>query len=480
MHLCLSLLAVLLFGIPQGGTVSGKILDREGKPLAGAQIKYTNIGGYSNWSNEQHPSHPGMTNSGTGKVYKANTNKKGEFLIIRVDIGVYQVEITDASGALLYTAKAYVGDNADATWSNVLNVDLSAPKTGDMVTRNLNTVASQMNRLITDLHAALDGQDWSRATELLQQLLALDPNRWEFYQNLGTIQMNTGKYPEAAQNFKKGVELAEKALAATPDSPQLKTEISGMMMSEGEALNRQDKLDDAMALYGEAAKLAPQPAMAYYHACSAQMNRGTAAAAIEWCNQAIASDPSRPEFYQLLGNAQNAAGKAGDAVQTYEKGAQVAQQELATHPESEHAKNTLGQMLNAEGNLYATQSKYEQAIAAFAESAKVSAYAALPYFNLCATYYNMNRLPEAVDACEHAIASDPTLAEAYYIKAAALFGKGTSQDGTYRAPPETREVLNKYLELAPFGEHARLVREMLDKLDAPLETTHRPGKAVTK
>lgn len=472
MNLCL-LLALLLFGIPQGGTVSGKILDREGKPLAGALVTYTHAGQYTNAPDQR------ISNSGTGKVYKTKTNKKGEFLMIRVASGIYQVEVTDASGAFLYSAKAFVGDDGDATWSNVLNVDLSSPPI-DAVPRQQNTVVTKINRLITELHVALDGQDWPHANDLLQDLLALDPNRWEFYQNLGTIQNNTGKYQEAAETFKKGVELAEKLLAADSNSVPLKMQISGMMISEADALNRLDKLDDAMALYNKAAALAPQPAMAYFYACNAQNNRGTAAAAIDLCNKVIAADPSQWEFYQVLAGAQNASGKPQDAADTYEKGARVAREELSAKPDSPHAKNGLGQMLNAEGSLYAGQSKYDQAIAAFAESAKVSAYAALPYFNLCATYYNMNRLPEAVDACGRAIASDPTMFEAYYIKAAALFGKGGVDHGKYTAPPETRAALNKYLELAPFGQHAQLVREMLDKLDAPIDTRYKPGKPDKK
>src|SRR5215469_8069612 len=89
-------IALLALMIPQGGNVSGKILDREGKPLASAAITYTHIGTYSNSPDAQTGTGNGsLTNSGTGKVYKTKTNKKGEFQMIGLAIGVYKVEIRD-------------------------------------------------------------------------------------------------------------------------------------------------------------------------------------------------------------------------------------------------------------------------------------------------------------------------------------------------------------------------------------------------
>ena len=471
-------LAILTLLIPQGGTVSGKILDRQGKPLVNASIIYTHIGSYSNAPNTG----PGtLSDSGTGKVYKTKTNKNGEFQMIGVLSGIYRVEIRDSGGAFLYSGRAYVGDNADATWSNVLKIDLSSPQLGDITVREHNSKVSEINRLTTDLHTALDAQDWNRATDILKQLIALDPERWEYYQNLGTIQSNQSHHQDAAENFRKAVALAQKGLAANPDSVQAKTDLSGLMISEADALHRSGKIDEAMALYDQAAALAPQPAAAYYHACNAQSNRGTLTAAIELCKKAIAADPGQWESYQVLAAAESNSGKAEDAIQTYEKGIAVAKQEMAAHPDSVGAKTGLGQMLNAAGNFYAAHNQYDLAIAAFTESAKISAYAAMPWFNACATYFNMNRMQEAIQACNGAIASDPAMSEAYYLKAAALFGKGQVQNGKYSPPPpETRAALNKYLELAPFGSHAQLAREMLDKLDAPVEAALPAAKSTVK
>jgi tetratricopeptide (TPR) repeat protein len=474
MIICVLLLAVL--AIPQGGTVSGTVLDREGKPLVNGHVKYTHIGSFTNAPDTSAR----ISESGTGRVYQTKTNKKGEFAILGVSPGIYRVEITDASGAFLYSGKAYVGDDADASWSNVLKVDLSSPTAGDVVVREHNSIAAQVNRLIPDLHASLDAHNWPRAADLLHQLIALDPNKWEYYQNLGTVESAQQQYADAAESYQKGMVLEQKLLSEKPDSPQIKSDLSAMMISEADALLRLNKLDESMKLYEQAAGLSPQPAMAYFHACNAQSNRGSGAAAVELCSKAIAADPGQWEFYQTMASAQNASGKFEDALGTYQSGIQAAQRQVAAKPDSAIAKNGLGQMLNAEGNLYAQHSEYDKAIAAFNESAKVSAYAAMPLFNACATYYNMNRLTDAVAACDRAIAADPAMAEAYYIKASALFGRGTLNHGKYTAPEGTRETFNKYLELSPFGEHANYVREMLEKLDSTIDTTYKPSKTGKK
>jgi tetratricopeptide (TPR) repeat protein len=496
------LLAVLMLPAQRWTAhISGRILDREGKPLVNAQITYKQVGQYSDGGamktgdlNGPDPLAGRITDAGTSRVYKVKTDNKGEFDLIGVAFGVYAIEIFDSSGKRVYSTKRLVGDNTDSRISNTLNVDVSAAVPGPggvnlaadamnkeqlRLVRQENASADKLNRLIAELHSALLAQDWNQSAELLQQLLALDPNRWEFYQNLGAVQNNLGHYQEAVQAFQKGLAIAEKTLANAPDQKQARTDMSGMMIAEGDAYLRLDKLEPAVALYTQAAAMAPSPGMAWLRACNAQANRGAAAAAIDVCNRAIAADPDRWDSYQILGGIENTSGKSTDALATFERGVQAARKELAADPGSVRTRNGMGQMLNAEGDLYAKAKRYDEATAAFAESAKLSAYAALPYFNLCATYFNLNRLPDAVAACDQAIASDPSMADAYYIKACALFGKGSADEGR-ASVPETRAALNKYLEFAPFGRFAQDARHMLDKLDSADDAGAKTRKPASK
>ncbi len=477
-----SLAAALLFMIPQTSShpttaISGSVLDREGKPMANAVVVYSEFHGETT----------------TGRAYKLKTNRKGEFSGL-VASGYYNIEITAPDGTRVYTGTRSVGTdknlNPEPLKTNVLNVDLSAVRAnGEMVTstaagnisqadlnaiRKDNARVLRINQLLPELRVALDAQDWLKATGFLQQLIVLDPDRWEFYQNLGTIQANLTHYQDAIQTFTKGVEVAEKALVHTVAPVKAKADISNLLMGEGDAYNRLGQLDEALALYTKAAAIAPQPEVALYHACNAQSNNGRSAAAIDSCSQAIAIDPNQWEFYQLLAGAQNASGKQEDALQTYQKGIEVAKRIVEAKPDSAKAKTGMGQMLSSEGNLYVELKKYDEAIDIFNQAAEVAAYPAQPYFNWCATLYNIKHEQDAVAACDKAIASDPTLADAYYIKASILFGQGKLDQEKYAVPPGTREAMSKYLEYAPNGQHAQDVRAMLDKLDTQMEIADKP------
>jgi len=177
----------------------------------------------------------------------------------------------------------------------------------------------------------------------------------------------------------------------------------------------------------------------------------------------------------MLGSILASLDKPKDALDAYGKGIAEAQKALAAKPDNPQIKSGLGQMFNAEGNLLLQMKKYDDAIGAFMQGATVGTYPAMPYFNICTIYYNQKRNEEAVKACELAIQYDPTMADAYYVKGSILFGRGHLEHGTYVVPTGAVEALNKYLDLAPAGQHVRTVQEMLKQLNQKIETSSKPA-----
>ena len=485
MSYCLVLLALLLPMQRFLASVSGQILDREGNPMAGAEVVYTNVGTVDRMATR--------IIEGTGKVYKVKTDKSGKFSLIGVEYGVYQIEITAADGSHVYSGKKHVGDIADTDVEaqNVLNVDLSAAtdagpggttlaagkktKEQQELIRQENAHAAKINKLMVQYHTAVGLEDWLNAISLIKELIALDPNRWEFYQNLGTLESNQMHYPEAAESFARGVEVAQKTLKNASDSDRALTNIGDMLLAEADCYDHMEKVDEAVVLYEKAAAKYPHPFMAKYRACNALTNAGKYEDAIEKCNYASAEDPAQWGPYQVLGGIYSALNKPKDALESYKKGVAAAQKMLEAQPDS-RTKIGLGQMLNSEGHLLVQLKKYDEAIGIFSLAAESAAYPAMPYFNLCATYYNLKRSQEAVAACDHAISSDPTLADAYYIKGSILFGLGHLEHGKYAVPPGTTEALNKYLEYAPYGDHANTVHDMINQLGKNMGTVYQPAK----
>jgi superkiller protein 3 len=108
--------------------------------------------------------------------------------------------------------------------------------------------------------------------------------------------------------------------------------------------------------------------------------------------------------------------------------------------------------------------KYKEAASLFSQAAPLHNYPALAYFNLCATFYDMDKMSAATDACNRAIELDPKMADAYYVKASALYGKEAIKHKKYGSTPEVVTALEKYLELDPDGFYAANARTMLHEL----------------
>ena len=180
--------------------------------------------------------------------------------------------------------------------------------------------------------------------------------------------------------------------------------------------------------------------------------------------QLIADDPNttRWEFYKALGDSQRNEQHLQDAIQSYEKAVQLAMAVVSgTAPKDPHnpnpdpakAKEGAGQMLNAEGGIYVQMNNNDQAIAAFKRGAEIDPNPGMAYYNLCAMEFNSAKYDDAADACGKSVAADPSRADAWFFKGAALSkaGKGSA----------AADSLNKYLQLAPNGTHAAEAKQML-------------------
>ncbi|HEY6971978.1 MAG TPA: tetratricopeptide repeat protein [Candidatus Angelobacter sp.] len=472
------LLAALLMGIPEANIqVAGRVLDRAGHPVANARVVYTN--------------------EEMGKTYKFKTNKKGEFSGIGVVEGVYQITITGPDGSMLYKTRRRIAGPLTPEVkkdTNFLNADLSIISITDLpaagveanvspgedklseqqkeAIRTHNASVEKMNDLIRQLHAALDAQQWKEAKEILNQLIAAEPNRWEFYQNMGTLENNQSHYEEAAKNYEKAIALAQSGVTTGPQPD--KKDISLMMVYAGDAYNNTGNTEKAIDWYRQAAAISPEPATAYFNMCRAYRATGNTESALEACNKAISIDPKRWEFYQTLGVIQENAGQYQTAIETYDKGIQIARNLLASQPDMLSVKTALGQMLSMEGSSYLSLKKFDQAVDAFNRATEFENYPARDFFNICATFYNLDRMEAAAGACDKAITADPRMASAYFVKASALFKQSKLEHGKLTVPAGTKEALDKYLELDPTGGNAAVAREMLAKIGTTIDTTYKP------
>jgi tetratricopeptide (TPR) repeat protein len=364
-NLIFSVLAVLLaaiFATPvwsqNTAQVEGKVLNA-GKPVPNAQIT--------------------MTNGDNNRKYKVKADKNGAFMLIGVEFGRrYHIEVTGSNGEQLYAYdRPIMPPEGGGPTQVTIDVSQAAEGQGGQASQPKYTKeqvdemqkqkekAENTNVLIKQAIDDMNAKNWSAALPILQQLVASDPNNWQYQQALGNTKLSLEQYEQAADAYAKGIQSAEAITNVDPKNPL--------------------------------------------------------------------TDPVKK--------------KAG-----------------------------LAQMYTNEGNALLKLKKNNEAVAAFTKAASLDPNPATAYFNLCATQYNTGNVDGALDACDKAIAADPTKADAYFIKGSLLVGESKMENGKMVPPPGAAEALNKYLELQPQGPHAADVKQMLDAIGSKVETTYKKGK----
>jgi tetratricopeptide (TPR) repeat protein len=186
-----------------------------------------------------------------------------------------------------------------------------------------------------------------------------------------------------------------------------------------------------------------------------------------------AMEPDNWGYLAELGDVQNNLGQYQEAIGNYESGILVAGDVSGSDSKTADAdfarkKAAVSHMLNNEGNSYNKLHKTREALAAYNRAAALAADPSMAYFNLCVTQYNLKSVEGTIAACDKAISVNPGKAEPYYFKGSILvYANQPAVTGKITAPPPgAAEALNKYLELAPDGDHAAEIRQMLNYLAA--------------
>jgi tetratricopeptide (TPR) repeat protein len=204
--------------------------------------------------------------------------------------------------------------------------------------------------------------------------------------------------------------------------------------------------------------------------------------------------PNEPIIWAALGEAQLAAAdKARSAamaaktpvtdpaiLQKYADAAASYQKALDTNAASKKPDPGLAftSYLNL-GQALGRSGKTDEASAAYENAAKADpTKAGMAFYNEAAIDFNSNKLKEANEAADKAIAADPKRADAYYIKASALIPGATVDPATKKfiLPPGCLEAYQEYLELAPTGNHAQDVKELLANLGQPQKNSFKAKK----
>jgi tetratricopeptide (TPR) repeat protein len=190
-------------------------------------------------------------------------------------------------------------------------------------------------------------------------------------------------------------------------------------------------------------------------------------------SQATQAKPDAAVLWLELGIAQSGEKKYDEAAVSLQKAIDLDAASKKPNPEVQGAAG------NALGEVLATQKKIPEATAAYDAAAKVNpTQAGIYYQNAAIVLDRTGNVDATVAAADKAIAADPTRPIPYYLKGKALINKATvdTKTGKIVAPPGCAEAYQKYLELAPQGQFAPEVTQLLTEMGQTIKSTYKAKK----
>lgn len=359
------------------------------------------------------------------------------------------------SGSVKGVAKDQAGQplgNAQVIFKNKDNgrtIKLKTNKAGEYFSLGLDPGTYQVTLL------SKDGQPLTTVNEFRVKLQD-DPNGLDLIAGGGTPAAGTAAAAAEGQ--------------APPPQPSAE-DLKKMSAEQRKQIEEIDKKN--VAIMAENAKIRGLNAM--LKEAADDMNANNFDGAVSVMQQATQADPSRDVLWGRLGDAQLGAKKYDDAIGSYQKAIQLnSASPKASLPLQGAWSNNMGQSLAKENKVPDAEAAYE--VAAKDDPAKAGMY----YYNEGAILTNSGKTDEANVAFDKAIAADPNQADAYYQKGVNQLAKATLKGTQLVAPPGTEEALQKYLELLPEGPHAESAKELLEQLNASVQTTFKQPAATKK
>jgi tetratricopeptide (TPR) repeat protein len=297
------------------GAVHGKVTDRDGKPVQGAQVR--------------------VDNQTTHQPDYAKTNKSGDYSIVGLYAGKYKAYLFVDNKPVMVKGDG-AGNELIITETTDLRVNFDlkdAPATAIVVPNapsgNAKERAAADKKTNEEVKAAynaglaaLKANNFEEAVKQFKLAADKDPAQSAVFGNMGVALAGQKKYDEAIDAYRK-------SLALKADDAPTHALLSLALANAG-------KVDEASQEATEVAKLDPALAgQSYYNLGAILTNRGKAKEAVDIFKKAIAIDPKNaPSYYQLGIAYFSTPDTIPQAVSAFEKYLEL----MPTGPDAETAK----------------------------------------------------------------------------------------------------------------------------------------------
>jgi Tfp pilus assembly protein PilF/predicted AlkP superfamily phosphohydrolase/phosphomutase len=262
--------------------------------------------------------------------------------------------------------------------------------------------------------------------------------------NAGVALMAEGRYAEAEQEFRAGLD-------AAPGSPML-----GLNL--GLALRLQGRDQEAERRFRDVLDHSMTRRMAGHLLAQILMDRGDLDEAQAVLEEVLRSEPDAAEIHNTMGQLLEKRGRIDEARERWQRAA-------ALDPNAAPPRNNLGNLARRRGEL-------DQAEAWYLEAIECDPFFMGAYNNLALVYQDQGEMERAHDLYARALAKAPGNAEVLnnlgswhyvrgeYEEAGSYWNRAASADPTYPSPLNNLAGLE--INAERFGEAERLLRRAID------------------
>ena len=266
----------------QSGTIKGTAKDMDGKPITDGTVEVDNVD--------------------TGKKMTSKLGSKGEYVVLGVPAGIYNVILMDKDGKRIDAfGKVQVAVSQETTVPFDLKKDLASrqPSPEELKkyeeAKAANEKIKNLNALLAQARELEKGGNYDQAIALLQPQAEQNPTQDLLWGYLGDAYRGAKKYPEAIDAYNKAV--------------QLKPTNGGYMSGLADAYAKSGQTEKAVEEYNAAAQAEPANAATYFFNEGAVFtNTGKVDDAIKAFDKVIQADPNKADAYYWKGV--NLMGKA--------------------------------------------------------------------------------------------------------------------------------------------------------------------------
>jgi tetratricopeptide (TPR) repeat protein len=263
----------------QTGTVRGKVLDSEDKPIADAKVLIEFQGGIT-------------------RKFEVKTNKKGEYMQVGMQPGPYRLTATkDGYQGAAWDVHVHLGDPTEAPDFKL--------KTRAQAVEEAGGPSPSLKEDFDKAVALTNAGKFDEAEAAYKALLEKNPDIPELHQNLAYVYQQKKDVASAEAEYTKALELR-------PDSSDISAALAKLYTETG-------RPEKAMELMNKAAGENPNDAKAQFNRGIFLLNAQQQTEAIAAFEAAVKADPQMTEAYYHLGTLMVGQGKVPEAITYLEK-----------------------------------------------------------------------------------------------------------------------------------------------------------------